>query len=155
MAKSTELILEYQQEGRKSWAIRFYQDGLVREFSDTRMDFENDQIVTRAQPPAWRDLARLSAAELDKLLDGLRGANLFSLPDQIGEPGAVKDATEYTWRVSLDGREKTLLVVGSYADQPALNHLSELIQEVTAEALFREGNETAARSGADDLETGR
>lgn len=149
MDKSTELILEYQQEGRKSWAVRFYQGGLVRELSDTRMEFENDQIVTRAQPLAWRDLTRLSATELDKLLSGLRGANLFSLPDQIGEPGAVKDATEYTWRVSLDGREKTLLVFGTYADQPALNRLSELIQEVMADALFREGNETAAHPGAD------
>jgi hypothetical protein len=138
MSKSLHLLLEYRQEGRKTWAIRFYRDGLVKQYSDSKMAFENDQIVTHSLPPAWRKLAQLSPAELEKLITALRQADFFSLPPEVGDPQGVMDATQFTWKLNLDGQQKTVRAVGSQAStNPVLKLLSELIQDVTADAFDR------------------
>jgi hypothetical protein len=139
MAKPNEILLEYRQAGRKTWAIRFYQDGLVKEYSDSEMVFEDEKIVTHSLPLAWRELARLTDVELGKLLAALRKVDFFSLPDQVGDPNQVSDGIRYTWTVHLDGKQKTVLAFGSQASsQPALKALGEMIQEVTADAFDRE-----------------
>jgi hypothetical protein len=139
MPKSLELLLEYRQEGRKTWAIRFYRDGLVKEYSDSTMTFENDKIVTHALAPAWRKLTLLSPAELAKLIESLRQADLFSLPEQVGDPKGVMDATWFTWEINLDGRQKKVRAVGPQASSnPILKSLSELVQKVTADAFDRQ-----------------
>jgi len=142
MPQSKDLILEHRQEGRKTWAIQFYRDGLVKQYSDSKMEFENDQIVTHSLPPAWRKLAQLSPAELEKLTTALRQSDFFSLPPQVGDPKGVMDATWFTWMVNLDGQQKTVRAVGSQAStNPVLNILSELIQDVTADAFDRTAGE--------------
>ena len=145
MTESKDLLLEYRQEGRKTWAIRFYKDGRVKEFSDSSMAFENDEIVTRLVPLAWREIARLSSAELTKFTTALRQAGLFSLPAQLGAIGRVKDGTQSTWIVNLDGQEKTVLAVEPEASEhPALKSLREMIQEITADAFDRDAGEGKA-----------
>jgi hypothetical protein len=142
MPKDSHLILEYRQEGRKTWAIRFYQDGLVKEYSDSTMTFEDDQIVTHTLPLAWRKLTQLSAAEFEKLTTALRQSGFFSLQTQIGDPAGIMDATWFTWIINLDGREKTVRAVGPQAStDPVLKLLSELIQDVTADAFDRTAGE--------------
>jgi hypothetical protein len=147
MPKSKNLLLEYRQEGRKTWAIQFYRDGLVKEYSDSSMAFENDKIVTHSRPLAWRELARLSPAELAKVLAALRKADFFSLPEQVGDPKRVKDGTQYTWMVNLEGQKKTVLAVGPEASaNPGLKILGEMIQEVTADAFDRQAGEKGSDS---------
>jgi hypothetical protein len=142
MPESSELLLEYRQDGRKTWAIRFYLDGLVKEYSDSTMTFEDDQIVTHSLPLAWRKLTQLSAAELEKLTTALRQSGFLSLPSQIGDPTGIMDVTWFTWMVNLDGHEKTVRAVGSQASaEPALKLLSGLIQDVTADAFDRTAGE--------------
>jgi hypothetical protein len=142
MPKPQHLLLEYRQEGRKAWAIRFYEDGLVKEYSDSTMAFEDDQIVTHALPLAWRKLTRLSSTELEKLASALRQSGFFSLPQQVGDPKGVMDATWFTWMINLDGQKKTVQAVGSQASaNPVLKMLSKLIQEVTADAFDRQADE--------------
>jgi len=142
MPKSLDLLLEYRQEGRKTWAIRFYRDGLVKEYSDSTMAFEDDKIVTHSLPPAWRKLTRLSPAELEKLLAALRQADFFLLAPEVGNPQGIMDATQFTWKMNLDGQQKTVRAVGSQAStNPILKKLSELIQEVTADAFDRQAGE--------------
>jgi hypothetical protein len=147
MTKATDLLLEYRQEGRKTWAIRFYQDGLVREYSDSKMTFENGKIVTHSRPLAWRKLTQLKPAEMEKVHAALRKADVFSLPEQVGDPKRLKDGTRYSWKVYLEGREKTVTAFGPEAsNSPGLKLLGEMIQEVTADAFDRE--EDAKRSGS-------
>jgi hypothetical protein len=142
MPKSADILLECQQEGRKTWAIRFYQDGLVKEYSDTTMQFENDKIVTHTRPLAWRKLTQLSPAELEKFINGIRKADFFSLPQVVGDPHKVLDGTQFTWKVNLDKQQKTVLAYGSLAsNHPSLKLLNELIQDVTADAFDRESEE--------------
>jgi hypothetical protein len=142
MPKSSKLLLEYRQEGRKIWAIRFYLDGLVQEYSDSTLAFEDDQVVTHTLPLAWRKMTHLSAVELEKLTTTLRQADFFSLPSQVGDPKGVMDATWFTWKVNLDGQEKTVQAVGPQAStNPVLKLLSELIQDVTADAFDRTAGE--------------
>lgn len=139
MAKVSDLLLEYRQEGRNTWAIRFYQDGLVKEYSDSEMAFENDKMVTHARPLAWRELARLSSSELEKLLADLKSVDFFSLPEQMGDPKRVKDGIQFTWTLKMGGQKKTVLAFGPEAStHPALKKLSGLIQDVTANAFDRE-----------------
>ena len=142
MAKTSEILLEYRQDGRKTWAIRFFHSGVVREYSDSRMEFKNGEIVTRPMPLAWREIARLTAGEMDKLLATLRKANFFSLPGQVGDTKGIMDATTFTWTVHMDGQEKTVTAAGSEAsNHPALKLLREMIQEVTADAFDRQAGE--------------
>jgi hypothetical protein len=142
MPKALDLLLEYRQEGRKDWAIRFYQNGVVKQYSDSEMTFENDKIVTHSLPPAWREIARLSPAEQDKFLAAIRKADLFSLPDKIGYPTRIKDGTESTWIVNLDGQKKTIQAAGPEAsNNPALKLLREMIQDITADAFDRQAGE--------------
>ena len=142
MPKSMDLLLECRQEGRKTWAIRFYRDGLVKEYNDSSMAFENDKIVTHSLPPAWRKLTHLSPTELDKLMAALRQADFFSLPPEVGDTKGVMDATHFTWKMNLDGQQKTVRAVGSQAStNPVLKLLSKLIQEVTADAFDRQAGE--------------
>jgi hypothetical protein len=142
MPKVKDILLEYRQEGRKTWAIQFYQDGLVKEYSDTSMAFENDKIVTHSRPLAWRELVRLSPAELAKVLAALRKADFFSLPEQVGDPNRVKDGTRYTWIANLEGQKRTVRVVGPEASaNPGLKILGEMIQQVTADAFDRQAGE--------------
>ena len=147
MPKSKELLLEYRQEGRKTWAIQFYQDGLVKEYSDSIMAFENDKIVTHSRPLAWREMTRLSPAELAKVVAALRKANFFSLPEQVGDPKRVKDGTQYTWTVNLEGQKRTVRAAGpEVSANPGLKILGEMIQEVTADAFDRQAGEKGSKS---------
>jgi hypothetical protein len=142
MPKSMDLLLEHRQEGRKTWAIRFYRDGLVKEFTDSRMEFENGQIVTHSLPLAWRKLTQLSPAELEKFIAVLREADFFSLPLEIGASNKVMDATHYIWMLNLDGKQKTVRALGSQAaDNPILKKFSALIQDVTADSFHRTAGE--------------
>ena len=143
MPKALDLLLEYRhQGGRKTWAIRFYQNGLVKEHNDSEMTFENGKIVTHSIPLAWREIARLSPAELDKFLAAIRKADFFSLPEKVGKPAQIMDGTESTWIVNLDGQSKTVLAAGAEAStNPAIKLLREMIQEVTADAFDRQAGE--------------
>ena len=139
MAKALDLLLEYRQDGRKTWAIRFYRNGLVKEYTDSEMAFESGKIITNPKPLAWREIARLSPAELDKFLAAIRKVDFFSLPDKVGDSQRVSDASQSTWIVNLDGKKKTVQAAGSEAsNHPALKMLREMVQEVTAEAFDRE-----------------
>jgi hypothetical protein len=142
MPKTLDLLLEYRQEGRKTWAIRFYQNGLVKEYNDSEMTFEDGKIVTHSRPLAWREIARLSPAELDKFLAAIRKADFFSLPEKVGNPAKIMDGTASTWIVNLDGQSKTVLAAGSEAStNPAIKLLREMIQQVTADAFDRQAGE--------------
>ncbi len=140
MPKTLDLLLEYRQEGRKTWAIRFYQNGLVKEYNDSEMAFEDGKIVTHSRPLAWREIARLSPDELEKFLAAIRKADFFSLPEKVGDSQRVSDASQSTWIVNLDGQHKTVQAAGSQAsNNPALKLLREMIQEITADAFDRQG----------------
>ncbi len=142
MPKTLDLLLEYRQEGRKTWAIRFYQNGLVKEYNDSEMAFEDGKIVTHSRPLAWREIAHLSPAELDKFLAAIRKADFFSLPEKVGKPAKIMDGTASTWIVNLDGQHKTIQATGPEAsNHPALKLLRETIQEVTADAFDRQAGE--------------
>ena len=144
MPESVDLIFEYRQEGRKTWAIRFYRNGLVEQYNDSTMAFEGDQFVTHPLPLAWRKLTQLSPVELEKLITSLRQSGFFSLPAEVGDPKGVMDATQFTWKLNLDGQQKTVRAVGSQAStNPVLKLLSELFQNVTAEAFNRTAGKEA------------
>jgi len=139
MPKSLDVLIEYRQTGRKTWAIRIYQNGLVKEYTDSEMAFEDGKIVTHSRPLAWREIARLSSPELDKVFTALRKADFFSLPDKVGDPKRIMDGSQSTWIVNLEGQQKTVLAAGAEAtNNPALKLLREMIQEVTADAFDRE-----------------
>jgi|WetSurMetagenome_2_1015567.scaffolds.fasta_scaffold417343_2 hypothetical protein len=140
MPEASEILLEFRQMGRSPWAIRFYTNGLVTEYSDQYMAFEGGKIVTHRQPLAWRDTSRLLPAELEKLQGILREVNFFALPDQVGDPQRIQDGTPLAWTVNLDGRSKTVQAVGPEASSdPALKRINEAIQTLTADAFDREG----------------
>ena len=139
MAKQPDLLLEYSLDGRQTWAYRFYQDGLVKEYSDSEMVFENGKVVTREVPLEWRKLTHLPAPELEKLVKTIRKVDFFSLPDKLGTVGRSSDAPVSTWSVHLDGKVKTVTAVGEDASShPAIKALRELIQNVTAASFDSE-----------------
>jgi len=147
MAKASDLLLEYRQEGSKTWAIRFYTDGLVKEFNDSEMTFEDDKIVTHTRPLAWRELTKLSPAGLKKLLAALRKAEFFALPDQLGDPTRLKDGTRFTWMMNLNGQKKTVVAFGPQASSsPSLKMLGEMVQEVTADAFDLDAKDAGTNS---------
>jgi hypothetical protein len=79
------------------------------------------------------------------LITALRQADFFSLPKEVGDPKGVMDATQFTWKMNLDGQQKTVWAVGSQAStNPILKKLSELIQDVTADAFDRTAEEEAS-----------
>jgi hypothetical protein len=142
MPKALDLLLEYRQGGRQTWAIRFYQNGLVKEYNDSEMTFEDGKIVTHPRPLAWREIARLSPAELDKFLAAIRKADFFFLAEKVGNPAQIMDGSQSTWIVNLDGQHKTIQASGPEAsNHPALKMLREMIQEVTADAFDRQADE--------------
>jgi len=142
MPKSLDLLLEYRQDGRKTWAIRFYQNGLVKEYSASAMAFEDGKIVTHPRPLTWRAIAHLSPAELDKFVATLRKADFFSLPEKLGDSTRVMDGSQSTWIVNLDGQQKTVIATGAEAStNPTIKLLRDMIQEVTADAFNRQAHE--------------
>jgi hypothetical protein len=142
MTDNSDVLLEYRQNGRETWAIRFFPNGLVEEYSNQYLTFENGQIVSHSQPLKWRKVAQLNSNELEKFLTTLRESGFFSLPDEVGNLGQVRDGTLFTWKISLDGRQKTVLSAGSAASEnPSLKSLSSLVQRITAEAFDREGKQ--------------
>jgi hypothetical protein len=142
MPKARDVLLEYRQDGRKTWAYRFYQNGLVQEYSDSEMVFEDGKIVTHSRPLAWRGIAHLSPVELDKVVVTLRQSDFFSLPGKVGDPTQIMDGAQFTWTVNLDGQQKTVIATGAEAStNPAIKLLRDMIQEVTANAFNREAHE--------------
>ena len=138
MPKRSDLLLEYRHEGRATWAVRFYRDGQVREYSDTRMEFKDGNFVSQTIPFAWRKLANLVPEELAKVTEALAQADFFALPEQLGD-SEVKDGTTFVWMADLDGKTHTVKARGSGASaHPALKLLSQMVQEVTAMAFQRE-----------------
>ncbi len=106
------------------------------------MAFEDGKIVTHSRPLAWRAIAHLSPAELDKVVTALRQADFFSLPENLGNSTRVMDASHSTWTVNLGGQQKTVIATGAEAStNPAIKLLREMIQEVTADAFDREAHE--------------
>lgn len=141
MPETKNLLLAYRQETRYPYALRFYCDGLVEEYSDRYMAFEDGQVVTHSQPLEWRAIARLNAEELRRLEEILRQSGFAALPGQVGSPAHSHDAAHYTWTATIDGTQKTVEAYGAAADrQPALKALSEAIQAITADAFDRESN---------------
>ena len=140
MPKKTDLLLEYRhQGGRQTWAFRFYQDGLVQEYSDSTMAFEDGKIVTHSLPLAWREIARLTPAELERVIAALRQVDFFSLPGKLGDSSRAKDASPFSWMANLDGQKKTVLATGAEAtNYPAIKLLREMVQAVTADAFERQ-----------------
>jgi hypothetical protein len=138
MPKRSDLLLEYRHEGNQAWAMRFYQDGLVKEYSDTRMEFKDGDFVTHEIPLAWRKLVSLDPAELAQVVEALRKADFFALPERIGGR-EVQDGTLFVWTAHLDGKSRTVEALGSAASaHPALKLLSTMVQEVTAQAFKRQ-----------------
>lgn len=142
MPQASDLLLEYRQEGRKTWSMRFYQDGRVEEYSDEMVEFKDGQFITHAIPLEWRDVTVLVPVEMAKVNKALREADFFNLPAQFGDASQVKDGTVFTWTANLEGKSKTVRAVGGEAaNHPALKQLSEMIQDVTADAFEREAGE--------------
>lgn len=137
MPKRSDLLLEYRHEGNKAWAMRFYQDGLVEEYSNVKMEFKDGDFVTDEIPLDWRELTHLDAAELKQVVDALHKADFFELPERIGGR-EVRDGTLFVWTARLDGKTRTVEARGSMASaNPALKLLSTMVQEVTAQAFKR------------------
>ncbi|MGD0003982.1 MAG: hypothetical protein ABSE06_07120 [Anaerolineaceae bacterium] len=142
MPKSLDLLLEYRQDGRKTWAIRFYQNGLVQEYSDSEMAFVDGKIVTHSRPMAWREIAHLSHTELEKVIVTLRQSDFFSLPGKVGDSRRIMDGAQFTWTVNLDGQLKKVIATGEEAStNRTIKLLRDMIQEVTANAFDREAGE--------------
>jgi len=134
-------MLVYQHEGRQPWALRFYASGLVKEYSDSEMEFRGGEFVTRPIPLAWRKTAQLTPEELQQVIDTIRAVDFFQLPDRIGGPRPV-DGMEFVWTACLDGQKKTVRAVGPQAtDHPALYRLRVLVQEVLAQAAQRDSRQ--------------
>ena len=139
LKKRSDLILEYRQEGRQTWAIRFYQDGQVEEYNDTEMVFEDGKVISHSLPLAWRKLVRLSAAELKRVQDALRKADIFSLPEQIGDSRQANDGILHVWSVYVDGQQKMVQAYDPEASSsPGLRLLASMVQEISADAFERE-----------------
>jgi len=146
MPKSEDLLLEYRQDGRKTWAVRFYLDGLVEEFSDSKMEYKRGKFTTHPIPLAWRVLTHLSPTELEKVVAALRRSDFLSLPEKLGDSTRVMDGTLSTWTVILDGQQKVVRATGAEATHyPAIKLLREMVQEVTADAFNREADEEKLR----------
>jgi len=142
MEDAAKLLLEYRQEGRKTWAIRFYQDGQVMEYSDSEMAFENGEIITRTRPLAWRKLVRLSSEELKKLHSAMERADLASLPAQIGEANRTSDGVCHIWIFKDGSQTKTIYAYDPEASSSeSLYLMSETIQTLTADAFERVADE--------------
>lgn len=138
----TDLLLEHVMHHGSPWAIRFYQDGRVEEYSDQTLDFENDQIVTNTQPLEWRPLTKLSVEELESLKDAIRQSGILALPNQVGSPEQVMDGAISEWYAHLGERENRLSAWEPQASQhPGLKELSVAIQTITAAAFNRESEE--------------
>lgn len=138
----SDLILEHTLHHRTPWAIRFYADGRVEEYSDQVMRFENDQIVTHQQPLEWRPLTKLSDEELDSLKDAVRQSGILSLPAQVGNPNQVQDGAVAEWYARLGERENRVAAWEPEASEnPGLKELSVAIQTITAAAFNREAGE--------------
>jgi hypothetical protein len=135
----SDLLLEHILHHRSPWAIRFYQDGRVDEYSDQTVRFENDQIVTHEQPPEWRPLTHLSVDELDALKDAIRQSGILALPKQVGNPEQVMDGAVAEWYARLGERENRLSAWEPQASEhPGLKELSVAIQTITASAFNRD-----------------
>ena len=135
---ASTLLLEHTLHKNSPWAIRFYQDGRVQEYSDQTMSFENNQIVTHWQPLEWRPLTVLSAEELAALEDAIRQSDLLNLPEQVGSPAQVMDGAVAEWYARLGDQEKRLTAWEPQASKhPGLGELSVAIQTITASALKR------------------
>ena len=146
MPKSEDLLLEYRQDGRKTWAVRFHQDGLVEEYSDSEMLYKRGKFITHSKPLAWRVLAHLSPSELEKVIAALRRSDFLSLPDKLGDSTRVMDGTTSTWTVNVENQQKIVRATGEEAsNNPAIKLLREMIQAVTAEAFNREADEEELR----------
>jgi hypothetical protein len=138
MPKRADLVLEYRHEGNKNWAMRFYQDGLVEEYSDTRMEFKDGDFVSHEIPLAWRELTHLIPDEYEQVVGAIRKVDFFQLPERIGAR-EVKDGILFIWTAHLDGHTRTVEARGSAASaHPALKQLSQMVQEVTGQAFKRQ-----------------
>jgi hypothetical protein len=105
------------------------------------MDFDGSKIVTHQVPLKWRHLAHLSADELARLRKAIQAAGFAALPAHIEPKGGVKDGTVNTWTVALDGHRHTVTTRGTEnGGNAALHRLNELLQELTADALNRAGD---------------
>lgn len=138
----SDLLLEHTLHHRTPWAIRFFADGRVEEYSDQVMVFENDQIVTRQQPLEWRPLTQLSPEELDSLKDAIRHSGILTLPKQVGNPKQVQDGAVAEWYARLGERENRISAWEPEASEdPGLKELGVAIQTITAAAFNREEDE--------------
>ena len=135
----TVLLLEHTLRKRSPWAIRFYADGHVEEYSDQEMVFENNEIVTHSLPLEWRPLTRLSKEELDALKDAIRQSGILELPEKVGDSQRVMDGAVSEWYAHLDDHENRLTAWEPQASKhPGLKELSVAIQTITAAAFNRE-----------------
>lgn len=135
----SELLLEHSLLKRSPWAIRFYQDGRVEEYSDQVMVFENNQVVTHQQPLEWRPLTILSDDELEALKDAIRQSDILNLPERVGQPVDVADGAVAEWYARLGDRENRLTAWEPQAsNHPGLIELSVAIQTITAAAFNRD-----------------
>lgn len=137
----TDLLLEHTLKKRSPWAIRFYADGRVEEYSDQEMVFENNEIITRSLPLEWRPLTLLSAEELEALKDAIRQSGILELPEKVGDAQRVRDGAVSEWYARLGGKEIRLTAWEPDASQhPGLKELSVAIQTITAAAFNRESD---------------
>jgi hypothetical protein len=137
----SDLMLEHTLHKASPWAIRFYQDGRVEEYSDQFMAFENNQIVTHTQPPEWRPLTVLSKDELEALKDAIRDSGILSLPEKVGDPQLVMDGAVAEWYARLGDKENRLSAWEPQAsNHPGLKELSVAIQTITASAFNRDSS---------------
>ena len=120
------------------WAQRVCRDGDVWGYTSIDTRIEGGRVVQGTRPLEWRRETRLDAHQLESIAAVLR-RGAFDLPEEIRPAREISDPQVVTWRMSLDGREHAVRLIGvSSEDVQPLADLDRAVKLAIAIALDRD-----------------
>lgn len=120
------------------WAQRVCADGGVWAYTSIDTRIEEGQVVQGTRPLEWRRETTLDPDQREAIAAIIR-EGVFDLPAEIRPSGETSDPHLVTWRVSLDGREHEVRLIGMGSEEvPPLADLERALKLGIAMALDRD-----------------
>jgi hypothetical protein len=125
---------------------RVLADGLLEEWSATRVEFRDGVTHFLEQEPAWRPVTTLSEHDLEALREAIADAGFPQLAGEHLPSGTSIGGSVVTWTATIGGTAYEVVLNGAPAVKIAeIDALAVRFERIVAGALDRE-REARARS---------
>jgi|GEM_PF-2749085 hypothetical protein len=109
----SDLIVSYMVEGpnRVPFGYRFFEDGLVEDYRVSKhVKGASGTYTEQSVTPGWYKVVSLDSNGVHAVREAVQASGIYSISADIHGAPTSTDPRTATWRISVDGDERSIVI---------------------------------------------